>query len=77
MRILQRLALNMDTPLVNTDTFYAPLPPPSVSVLTGFDCLDFQDWRGGEEGVWAHNSRALSLSNSFLRACQTFEEKAK
>ena len=43
---------------------------PSVSVLTGFDCLDFQDLAGGGEGggISAHNSRALSLLTSFLRA---------
>ena len=34
----------------------------------GFDCF-FKIWRGGGEGVSTHNSRALSLSNSFLRAC--------
>ena len=65
---------NTDTPLM-LHLFVAP----SVSVLTGFDCLDFQDvarWRGGGGGggggrvggLSAHNSRALSLSNSFLRA---------
>ena len=43
---------------------------PSVSVLTGFDCLDCKDLAGGggEEGVSSHNSRALSLLASFLRA---------
>ena len=54
---------------LNTDNFYAP----SVSVLTGFDSSDFQELAGGgggggREGVWAHNSRALSHSNSFIRA---------
>ena len=47
---------------VNTDTFYGP----SVSVFTGFDCLDFQDLAGGGGGVSAHNSRALSLSFKFV-----------
>ena len=46
---------------VNTDTFYGP----SVSVFTGFDCLDFQDLAGGG-GFSAHNSRALSLSFKFV-----------
>ena len=41
---------------------------PSVSVLTRFDCLDFQDLAGGGGGVSAHNSRALSLSTLFLWA---------
>ena len=40
---------------------------PSVSVLTGFDCLDFQDLvgrggrGGGGGGGLAYNSRALSF----------------
>ena len=46
---------------VNTDTFYGP----SVSVFTGFDCLDFQDLAGGG-GVSAHNSRARSLTFKFV-----------
>ena len=42
---------------------------PSVSVLTGFDCLDFQDLAGvgGVRLGSAHNSRALSLSTLFLK----------
>ena len=54
-------SLNMDTPLVNTDTFYAPLPPPSVSVLTGFDCLDFQDLAGGRRGMGTQQSCPLTF----------------
>ena len=49
---------------VNTDTFYGP----SVSVFTGFDCLDFQDLAGGEESRPTTVVPSLSLSNSFLRA---------
>ena len=42
-----------------------------MSLLTGFDCLKFQDLAGGGgEVVSAHNSRVLSLSDSFLRACR-------
>ena len=52
---------------------------PSVSVSTGVGCLDChldcQDLSGGrgvggggQEGVSSHNSRALSLLASFLRA---------
>ena len=44
---------------------------PSVSVSTGVGCLechlDCQDL-AGQEGVSSHNSRALSLLASFLRA---------
>ena len=52
-----------DTPLIRTLSM-----TPSVSVLTGSDCSDFQHLARWGEGVSAHNSRALSLSNSFLRA---------
>ena len=48
---------------VNTDTFYGP----SVSVFTGFDCLDFQDLAGGGSRPTTVVP-SLSLSNSFLRA---------
>ena len=41
---------------VNTDTFYGP----SVSVFTGFDCLDFQDLAGGRS-LGPQQSCRLSL----------------
>ena len=44
---------------------------PSVSVLTGFDCLDFQDFASGEGGgggISARNSRALSLFAPYFGA---------
>ena len=48
------------TPALHGSTPWCPYQRPS------FDCF-FKIWRGGE-GVSTHNSRALSLSNSFLRA---------
>ena len=67
--------LYRDTPLIRTLSI-----APSVSVLTGFDCLDFQDlargWGGGGVWVWSHNSRALSLSNIRSYGLVTFEGKA-
>ena len=50
---------------LNTDTFYGPLSAP---YQRGFDCLDIQDLAGGE-GYRPTTVFALSLSNSFLRAC--------
>ena len=45
---------------------------PSVSVLTGFDCLDFQDFAsGGGGGISARNSRALSLFAPYFGAVWT------
>ena len=46
---------------------------PSVSVLTGFDCLDFQDFAsgGGGGGISARNRRALSLFAPYFGAVWT------
>ena len=50
---------------------------PSVSVLKGFDSLDFQDL-AGEGGRWgsAHKSRALSLSTSFLNGPVNYDRQS-
>ena len=58
------LEQNPDIHFINTGTFYGPL---SVRINARFDCLDFEDLAGGGR-VLAHNSRALSLSASFLWA---------
>ena len=50
---------------------------PSVSVLTGFDCLDFQDLAGvGVRWGSAHNSRALSLSTLFLNGPVNYDRQS-
>ena len=58
---------------------------PSVSVLTGFDCLDFQDLAGrgmrgggggGAVGGSAYNSRALSLLTSLLNVPVNYDRQS-
>ena len=64
---------------IYTGTFYGPL---SVRI-NGVDCLDLQDLAGGGgggEGVGvggsAHNSRALSLSTSFLNGPVNYDRQS-